>query len=153
MCPPPQSLQHACNVRCSGKITKSWINENCLFFQEAKQTLKYVLPMPGSNKEFCSEPCLTAYRFGKCKKGWLKKRKGGPVLPFIKPHPSPRFGERLNSSLFFLFDHVLPSYAVATLQEYYNIVSGKCRSSKVKLKLPKQLEVPSKSLPGRRQRR
>ena len=31
--------------------------------QEAKQTLKFILPMPGSNKEFCSEPCLTAYRF------------------------------------------------------------------------------------------
>jgi hypothetical protein len=30
--------------------------------QEPKQILKYVLPVPGGKKEFCCEPCLTAYR-------------------------------------------------------------------------------------------
>ena len=45
-----------------GNFTVSRNNNDELLFQEAKQTLKYVLPMPGSNKEFCSEPCLTAYR-------------------------------------------------------------------------------------------
>jgi len=34
----------------------------CTHCQEAKQTLKYVLPVPTGKKEFCSEPCLTAYR-------------------------------------------------------------------------------------------
>ena len=34
----------------------------CCQCHEAKQTLKYVLPVPGGKKEFCSESCLTAYR-------------------------------------------------------------------------------------------
>ena len=34
----------------------------CCHCQEAKQTLKYVLPVPGGKKEFCSESCLTGYR-------------------------------------------------------------------------------------------
>ena len=36
----------------------------CCHCQEAKQTLKYVLPVPGGKKEFCSESCLTGYRKG-----------------------------------------------------------------------------------------
>ena len=28
----------------------------------AKEKLKYVLPVPGGKREFCSEPCLTQYR-------------------------------------------------------------------------------------------
>ena len=34
----------------------------CCHCHEAKQTLKYVLPVPGGKKEFCSESCLTGYR-------------------------------------------------------------------------------------------
>ena len=34
----------------------------CNQCQEAKERLLYVLPVPGGKKEFCSEPCLTAYR-------------------------------------------------------------------------------------------
>lgn len=34
----------------------------CCHCQEAKQTLKYVLPVPSGKKEFCSESCLTGYR-------------------------------------------------------------------------------------------
>jgi len=45
-----------------GNVPTSSVTATCMQCQEAKQTLKYVLPMPGSNKEFCSEPCLTAYR-------------------------------------------------------------------------------------------
>ena len=34
----------------------------CTQCKEAKQTLKYVLPVPGGKKEFCSESCLTSHR-------------------------------------------------------------------------------------------
>lgn len=34
----------------------------CNQCQEAKERLLYVLPVPGGKKEFCCEPCLTAYR-------------------------------------------------------------------------------------------
>lgn len=34
----------------------------CTHCKEAKQTLKYVIPVPGGKKEFCSESCLTAHR-------------------------------------------------------------------------------------------
>jgi len=45
-----------------GNVPTSSVTATCMQCQEAKQTLKFILPMPGSNKEFCSEPCLTAYR-------------------------------------------------------------------------------------------
>ena len=68
--------------------------------QEAKQTLKFILPMPGSNKEFCSEPCLTAYRF---------------TIKIWKP-----------------------------IMQVCNL--GNCKSSKVKLRLPKQQGLLRKEL-------
>lgn len=46
----------------SGNQPTSSITATCTHCQEAKQTLKYVLPVPTGKKEFCSEPCLTAYR-------------------------------------------------------------------------------------------
>ena len=41
----------------------------CCHCQEAKQTLKYVLPVPGGKKEFCSESCLTGHRKGQKSNG------------------------------------------------------------------------------------
>eukprot|EP00092_Neocalanus_flemingeri_P002642 GFUD01002830.1.p1 GENE.GFUD01002830.1~~GFUD01002830.1.p1 ORF type:complete len:941 (-),score=155.86 GFUD01002830.1:208-3030(-) len=46
----------------SGNHPTSSITATCTHCQEAKQTLKYVLPVKTGKKEFCSEPCLTAYR-------------------------------------------------------------------------------------------
>jgi len=46
----------------SGNQPTSSITSTCTHCQEAKQTLKYVLPVQTGKKEFCSEPCLTAYR-------------------------------------------------------------------------------------------
>jgi len=46
----------------SGNQPTSSSTATCAHCQEAKQTLKYVLPLNGGKKEFCSEPCLTAYR-------------------------------------------------------------------------------------------
>ena len=34
----------------------------CMQCQERKQVLKYIFPTQGGKKEFCSVPCLTAYR-------------------------------------------------------------------------------------------
>ena len=34
----------------------------CMQCQEKKQILKYIFPTQGGKKEFCSVPCLTAYR-------------------------------------------------------------------------------------------
>jgi len=48
--------------RMSGNQPTSSSTATCTHCQEAKQTLKYVLPVRTGKKEFCSEPCLTAYR-------------------------------------------------------------------------------------------
>ena len=37
-------------------------NLTCMQCQERKQVLKYIFPTQGGKKEFCSVPCLTAYR-------------------------------------------------------------------------------------------
>ena len=34
----------------------------CMQCQEKKLVLKYIFPTQGGKKEFCSVPCLTAYR-------------------------------------------------------------------------------------------
>ena len=46
------------NLVAGKNLSKNLIKK----LQEAKQTLKYVLPVRTGKKEFCSEPCLTAYR-------------------------------------------------------------------------------------------
>ena len=43
------------NVSGSGHLV-------CMQCQERKQVLKYIFPTQGGKKEFCSVPCLTAYR-------------------------------------------------------------------------------------------
>ena len=56
--------------------------------QEPKQVLKYVLPMQGGKKEFCSEPCLTAYRKA-VKNNQKNNESAKPTAPPPKPSVAP----------------------------------------------------------------
>ena len=59
----PTSSSTATCTHCQVNVVRAKISQkNNKNLQEAKQTLKYVLPVPTGKKEFCSELCLTDYR-------------------------------------------------------------------------------------------
>lgn len=58
-------------------LTCAWCNEN-------KPILKYVLPIPGADKEFCSELCISEFR--KARKKGACNQCGNVIRPNVAPN-------------------------------------------------------------------
>lgn len=80
----------------SGNQPTSSITATCTHCQEAKQNLKYVLPVPTGKKEFCSEPCLTAYR--KSQKAISSNANSNPATKSSTPNNNNNYNQSQSSS-------------------------------------------------------